>query len=52
MAMTAGLTSAIMDTRSPQIVQAVKAADLLLGHDEWGMSWIAEHRRKQAADSP
>jgi 5-methyltetrahydrofolate--homocysteine methyltransferase len=49
MAMTAGLTSAIMDTRTPQIVDAVKAADLLLGHDEWGMSWIADHRKKQAA---
>ena len=31
MAMTAGLTSAIMDTRTPQIVDSVKAADLLLG---------------------
>jgi 5-methyltetrahydrofolate--homocysteine methyltransferase len=51
MAMTAGLTSAIMDTRTPRIVEAVKAADLLLGHDEWGMSWIAAHRRKQAAAS-
>ncbi len=49
MAMTSGLTSAIMDTRSPQIVTAVKAADLLLGHDEWGSSWIAAHRKKQAA---
>jgi len=49
MAMTAGLTSAIMDTRTPQIVDAVKAADLLLGHDDWGMSWIAAHRKKQAA---
>ena len=49
MAMTAGLTSAIMDTRTPQIVTAVKAADLLLGHDEWGGSWIAAHRKKQAA---
>ena len=29
MAMTAGLTSAIMDTRTPQIVEAVKAADVL-----------------------
>lgn len=49
MAMTAGLTSAIMDARSPQIVDAVKAADLLLGHDEWGGAWIAAHRRRQAA---
>ncbi len=48
-AMAAGLTSAIMDTRSPQLVEAVKATDLLLGHDEWGMAWIAAHRAKQAA---
>ena len=49
MAMTAGLTSAIMDTRTPQIVEAVKAADLFLDHDEWGMAWIAAHRAKAAA---
>ncbi len=49
MAMVNGLTSAIMDARSPQIVDAVKAADLLLGHDEWGGSWIAAHRKRQAA---
>jgi len=49
MAMTAGLTSAIMDTRTPAIVESVKAADLLLGHDEWGMAWIAAHRARQAA---
>jgi 5-methyltetrahydrofolate--homocysteine methyltransferase len=47
-AMAAGLTSAIMDTRTPQIVTAVKAADLLLGHDDWGMAWISAHRAKQA----
>jgi 5-methyltetrahydrofolate--homocysteine methyltransferase len=51
MAMTAGLTSAIMDTRTPQIVESVKAADLLLGHDEWGGDWIAAHRKKQAASA-
>ena len=49
MAMTAGLTSAIMDARTPQIVESVKAADLLLGHDEWGMAWIAAHRAKANA---
>ena len=49
MAMTAGLTSAIMDTRTPQIVEAVKAADLVLSHDEWGMAWIAAHRARTAA---
>ena len=50
MAMVAGLTSAIMDARSPQIIEAVKAADLLLGHDEWGGAWISAHRAKQAAE--
>ena len=49
MAMTSGLTSAIMDARTPEIVEAVKAADLLLGHDDWGMAWIARHRAKAAA---
>jgi 5-methyltetrahydrofolate--homocysteine methyltransferase len=49
MAMTAGLTSAIMDTRTPQIVDAVKAADVYLNHDDWGMAWISAHRAKQTA---
>lgn len=51
MAMTAGLTSAIMDTRTSQVVTGVKAADLLLGHDEWGGSWISAHRKRQAASA-
>jgi 5-methyltetrahydrofolate--homocysteine methyltransferase len=49
MAMTAGLTSAIMDTRTPSVVAAVKAADLILGHDDWGMAWISRHRAAQKA---
>ena len=49
MAMTSGLTSAIMDARTPAVVSAVKATDLLLGHDEWGMEWISRHRQAQAA---
>ena len=51
MAMTSGLTSAIMDTRTPEIVEAVQAADLLLGHDEWGTAWIARHRARTAASA-
>ncbi|HKE52124.1 MAG TPA: dihydropteroate synthase [Actinomycetes bacterium] len=47
MAMTHGLTSAIMDARNQQIVDAVKAADLLLGHDEWGANWISMFRSRQ-----
>jgi 5-methyltetrahydrofolate--homocysteine methyltransferase len=38
-----------MDARSPQIVRAVKASDLVLNRDEWGGSWIAAHRAQQAA---
>jgi 5-methyltetrahydrofolate--homocysteine methyltransferase len=49
MAMDAGLTSAIMNALAPECVTAVKAADLLLGHDEWGASWIAAYRAKQPA---
>lgn len=44
MAIAAGLTSAIMDARSPDLVRACKAADLLLNRDEWGAAWIAAHR--------
>jgi 5-methyltetrahydrofolate--homocysteine methyltransferase len=48
MAVLYGLTSAIMDARSPQLVRAVKAADLLTNKDPWGASWIAAHRALQA----
>ncbi|MDA8263807.1 MAG: dihydropteroate synthase [Actinomycetota bacterium] len=47
MAMVAGLTSAIVDARSPEIVRAAKAADLLLDRDPWGASWISRHRAEQ-----
>ena len=47
MAMAAGLTSAIMST-ARGVVDAVRAGDLLLGHDEWGANWIAAHRARQA----
>ncbi|EQD77158.1 methyltetrahydrofolate:corrinoid/iron-sulfur protein methyltransferase, partial [mine drainage metagenome] len=39
MAMSAGLTSAIMDARSVQLNRAIKAADLLLNRDPWGAGW-------------
>jgi 5-methyltetrahydrofolate--homocysteine methyltransferase len=51
MAMAAGLTSAIMST-ADVCIQSVRAADLLLGHDAWGASWIAAHRARQAAPAP
>jgi 5-methyltetrahydrofolate--homocysteine methyltransferase len=49
MAIRDGLTSAIMDARSQQLVRSVKAADLLLNRDSWGAAWIAAHRAQQAA---
>jgi 5-methyltetrahydrofolate--homocysteine methyltransferase len=52
MAMSLGLTSAIMDARSADLVRAVRAADLLLDHDAWGAGWIAAHRARQVAESP
>jgi 5-methyltetrahydrofolate--homocysteine methyltransferase len=48
MAVLNGLTSAIMDARSPQLVRAVKAADLLTNKDPWGAAWIAAHRATQS----
>ena len=51
MAITSGLTSAILDARAPQIVRAVQAADLLLDRDPWGAAWIAAHRAQQAAQA-
>jgi 5-methyltetrahydrofolate--homocysteine methyltransferase len=49
-AMEAGLTSAIMST-APVVVEGVRAADLLLGHDPWGGRWIAAHRAQQAEEA-
>jgi 5-methyltetrahydrofolate--homocysteine methyltransferase len=48
MAIANGLTSAIMDARSPQLVRACRAADLLLNRDPWGAAWIAAHRAQAA----
>ncbi len=44
-----GLTSAIMDSRRPEMVEAVRATDFLLGRDEWGAVWIRMYRERQAA---
>jgi 5-methyltetrahydrofolate--homocysteine methyltransferase len=48
MAMAAGLTSAIMSC-ADEVVAAVRASDVLLGHDAWAASWIAAHRAREAA---
>ena len=38
-----------IDSSVIEALEAVRAADLLLGHDPWGTSWIAAHRARQAA---
>ncbi len=47
-AMSHGLTSAVMDARTPRIVESVRAADLLLGLDPWGANWITRWRAEEA----
>jgi 5-methyltetrahydrofolate--homocysteine methyltransferase len=50
MAAAHGLTSAIMSCARP-VVDAVRATDLLLGHDPWGANWIAAHRARKAQEA-
>ena len=49
LAMNAGLTSAITNPLVPEVRRAVLAGDLLLGHDEYAMKWIAHYRAELAA---
>jgi 5-methyltetrahydrofolate--homocysteine methyltransferase len=51
LAMNAGLTCAITNPLVPEVRRAVLAGDLLLGHDEYAMRWIASYRAEVAAAS-
>lgn len=44
-AIAAGLTCAIVDPTDPGVVQAVVAADLLAGRDEYGRRYLAHYRK-------
>jgi 5-methyltetrahydrofolate--homocysteine methyltransferase len=46
--MPLGLTASIANPLEPEIARAVRAADLMLGKDKFGMKWMA-YCRKQAA---
>ncbi len=46
--MHAGLTCAITNPLVPEVRRAVLAGDLLLGHDEYAMRWIASYRAEAA----
>jgi 5-methyltetrahydrofolate--homocysteine methyltransferase len=49
LAMHCGLTCAITNPLVPEVRRAVLAGDLLLGHDEYAMRWIAAYRAQIAA---
>ena len=48
LAMNSGLTCAITNPLVPEVRRAVLAGDLLLGHDEYAMRWIASYRAEVA----
>ena len=48
LAMYAGLTCAITNPLVSEVRHAVLAGDLLLGHDEYAMRWIASYRAEVA----
>ena len=56
MAMTMGLDAAITNPLEPAVLTAIQAADLFLGHDDYGGRWIKAFRKrekaKQAAAAP
>ena len=46
MAIASGMTSAITNPLKPEIMNAIKAADALMGHDENCSAWIMANRPK------
>jgi 5-methyltetrahydrofolate--homocysteine methyltransferase len=46
MAVACGLSCPITNPLSTQVREAVLAANLLLGHDEWAMEWMTYYRSK------
>ena len=49
MSIVSGMNTAITNPLHIETRKAVLAADLLLGRDEYGASWIALHRAELAA---
>ncbi|MFQ5575916.1 MAG: dihydropteroate synthase [Anaerolineae bacterium] len=48
MAIHAGMTCPITNPLVPEVNTAVLAADLAMGRDEYGMTWIKAYRRRQS----
>lgn len=51
MAILAGLTCPITNPLEPEVSIAIKAADLSMGRDEYGMVWIKTYRQRQKEQS-
>ncbi len=51
MAIHAGLTCPITNPLEDMVAIAVKAADLSMGRDEYGMSWIKAYRKREKAQA-
>jgi len=49
MAIHAGMTCPITNPLVPEVNIAILAADLSMGRDEYGMTWIRAYRKRQAA---
>jgi 5-methyltetrahydrofolate--homocysteine methyltransferase len=49
MAIYAGLTCPIVNPLHEEVATAILAADLAMGHDEWGARWIRAYRQRRKA---
>jgi 5-methyltetrahydrofolate--homocysteine methyltransferase len=49
MAILTGLTCPITNPLEEMVAIAIKAADLSMGHDEYGMNWIKAYRAREQA---
>ena len=49
MAIAAGMTSAITNPLVPELITAVRGADVVMGHDAECMSWIGTYREEDTA---
>lgn len=51
MVLAAGVNCPIVDPTVPEIAKVILASDLLLGKDEYGMSYLRAYRARQAAET-
>ena len=51
MAIASGLTAAITNPVKPELKQAIMAADVMMGHDENCLAWIAANRQPGDAEA-